>query len=158
MDKFELAGIVPALRGVLHIELTFSISTDRILNVSADHKSTCERNNILIRLLILSHELEKLRLPLYFNAYQCFRCLTVQVTRVFSPFLSSYLLFGIIFTALCHCFERRQCHLSAITATAATRIDIEMTLVILLTIKFNKNHVVTTPFSVFIRPRCILRR
>ncbi|KAM7321620.1 hypothetical protein ACRRTK_019712 [Alexandromys fortis] len=48
LGKFELTGIPPAPRGVPHIEVTFDIDANGILNVSAVDKSTGKENKITI--------------------------------------------------------------------------------------------------------------
>ncbi|XP_059826976.1 heat shock cognate 71 kDa protein-like [Hypanus sabinus] len=48
LGKFELSGIPPAPRGVPHIEVTFDIDANGILNVSAVDKSTGKTNKITI--------------------------------------------------------------------------------------------------------------
>uniref|UniRef100_A0A2K5HAR9 Heat shock protein family A (Hsp70) member 8 n=1 Tax=Colobus angolensis palliatus TaxID=336983 RepID=A0A2K5HAR9_COLAP len=48
LDKFELTGIPPALRGVPQIEVTFDTDANGILNVSAVVKSTRKKNKITI--------------------------------------------------------------------------------------------------------------
>jgi len=48
LGKFELSGIPPAPRGVPQIEVTFDIDADGILNVSAEDKTTGNKNKITI--------------------------------------------------------------------------------------------------------------
>jgi heat shock 70kDa protein 1/2/6/8 len=48
LGKFELSGIPPAPRGVPQIEVTFDIDANGILNVSAEDKSTGQKNKITI--------------------------------------------------------------------------------------------------------------
>jgi len=48
LGKFELSGIPPAPRGVPQIEVTFDIDANGILNVSAEDKTTGNRNKITI--------------------------------------------------------------------------------------------------------------
>jgi len=48
LGKFELTGIPPAPRGVPQIEVTFDIDANGILNVSAEDKTTGNRNKITI--------------------------------------------------------------------------------------------------------------
>merc|ERR1711975_139332 len=48
LGKFELSGIPPAPRGVPQIEVTFDIDANGILNVSAEDKSTGNKNKITI--------------------------------------------------------------------------------------------------------------
>ncbi|XP_075448857.1 heat shock 70 kDa protein [Ascaphus truei] len=48
LGKFELSGIPPAPRGVPHIEVTFDIDANGILNVSAMDKSSGKQNKITI--------------------------------------------------------------------------------------------------------------
>jgi heat shock protein 1/8 len=48
LGKFELAGIPPAPRGVPQIEVTFDIDANGILNVSAEDKTTGNKNKITI--------------------------------------------------------------------------------------------------------------
>jgi len=48
LGKFELAGIPPAPRGVPQIEVTFDIDANGILNVSAEYKTTGNKNKITI--------------------------------------------------------------------------------------------------------------
>eukprot|EP00475_Leptophrys_vorax_P019032 TRINITY_DN25_c0_g1_i6.p1 TRINITY_DN25_c0_g1~~TRINITY_DN25_c0_g1_i6.p1 ORF type:complete len:648 (+),score=264.33 TRINITY_DN25_c0_g1_i6:56-1999(+) len=48
LGKFELTGIPPAPRGVPQIEVTFDLSADGILNVSAEDKSTGKSKQITI--------------------------------------------------------------------------------------------------------------
>merc|ERR1712137_843611 len=48
LGKFELSGIPPAPRGVPQIEVTFDIDANGILNVSAEDKSSGNKNNITI--------------------------------------------------------------------------------------------------------------
>jgi L1 cell adhesion molecule like protein len=48
LGKFELTGIPPAPRGVPQIEVTFDIDADGILNVSAEDKTTGNKNKITI--------------------------------------------------------------------------------------------------------------
>ncbi|CAK6435363.1 unnamed protein product [Pipistrellus nathusii] len=48
LGKFELTSIPPAPRGVPHIEVTFDIDANGILNVSAVDKSTGKENKITI--------------------------------------------------------------------------------------------------------------
>jgi len=48
LGKFELTGIPPAPRGVPQIEVTFDLDANGILNVSAEDKSTGNRNKITI--------------------------------------------------------------------------------------------------------------
>ena len=48
MGKFELSGIPPAPRGVPQIEVTFDLDANGILNVSAEDKSTGNKNKITI--------------------------------------------------------------------------------------------------------------
>jgi len=48
LGKFELTGIPPAPRGVPQIEVTFDIDANGILNVSAEDKSTGNKNKITI--------------------------------------------------------------------------------------------------------------
>merc|ERR1719373_968653 len=48
LGKFDLTGIPPAPRGVPHIEVTFDIDANGILNVSAADKSTGKQNKITI--------------------------------------------------------------------------------------------------------------
>ncbi|GJP29201.1 hypothetical protein CLOM_g19142 [Closterium sp. NIES-68] len=48
LGKFELSGIPPAPRGVPQITVTFDIDANGILNVSAEDKTTGQRNKITI--------------------------------------------------------------------------------------------------------------
>ncbi|MEE6473242.1 hypothetical protein FKM82_009906 [Ascaphus truei] len=48
LGKFELSGIPPVPRGVPHIEVTFDIDANGILNVSAMDKSSGKQNKITI--------------------------------------------------------------------------------------------------------------
>jgi L1 cell adhesion molecule like protein len=48
LGRFELSGIPPAPRGVPQIEVTFDVTADGILNVSALEKSTGKTNKIVI--------------------------------------------------------------------------------------------------------------
>jgi heat shock protein 1/8 len=48
LGKFELTGIPPAPRGVPQIEVTFDIDANGILNVSAEDKTTGNKNRITI--------------------------------------------------------------------------------------------------------------
>lgn len=48
LGRFELSGIPPAPRGVPQIEVTFDVTADGILNVSALEKSTGKSNKIVI--------------------------------------------------------------------------------------------------------------
>merc|ERR1712023_528693 len=48
LGKFELSGIPPAPRGTPQIEVTFDIDANGILNVSAEDKSTGNKNKITI--------------------------------------------------------------------------------------------------------------
>merc|ERR1712000_774888 len=48
LGKFELSGIPPAPRSVPQIEVTFDIDANGILNVSAEDKSSGNKNNITI--------------------------------------------------------------------------------------------------------------
>jgi len=48
LGKFDLTGIPPAPRGVPQIEVTFDIDANGILNVSAEDKSTGNKNKITI--------------------------------------------------------------------------------------------------------------
>jgi len=48
LGKFELTGIPPAPRGVPQIEVTFDLDANGILNVSAEDKSTGNKNKITI--------------------------------------------------------------------------------------------------------------
>jgi L1 cell adhesion molecule like protein len=48
LGKFELTGIPPAPRGVPQIEVTFDIDANGILNVSAEDKTTGNKNKITI--------------------------------------------------------------------------------------------------------------
>jgi len=48
LGKFELTGIPPAPRGVPQIEVTFDIDANGILNVSAEDKTTGQKNKITI--------------------------------------------------------------------------------------------------------------
>ena len=48
MGKFELSGIPPAPRGVPHIEVTFDLDANGIMNVSALEKGTGKTNKIVI--------------------------------------------------------------------------------------------------------------
>lgn len=48
LGKFELSGIPPAPRGVPQINVTFDIDANGILNVSAEDKSTGQKNKITI--------------------------------------------------------------------------------------------------------------
>uniref|UniRef100_A0A8C5QRI3 Heat shock protein 70 n=1 Tax=Leptobrachium leishanense TaxID=445787 RepID=A0A8C5QRI3_9ANUR len=48
LGKFELSGIPPAPRGVPHIEVTFDMDANGILNVSAVDKSSGKQNKITI--------------------------------------------------------------------------------------------------------------
>lgn len=48
LGKFELSGIPPAPRGVPQIEVTFDLDGNGILNVSAEDKSTGQKNKITI--------------------------------------------------------------------------------------------------------------
>eukprot|EP00184_Porphyridium_aerugineum_P008139 CAMPEP_0184692410 /NCGR_PEP_ID=MMETSP0313-20130426/902_1 /TAXON_ID=2792 /ORGANISM="Porphyridium aerugineum, Strain SAG 1380-2" /LENGTH=661 /DNA_ID=CAMNT_0027150237 /DNA_START=309 /DNA_END=2294 /DNA_ORIENTATION=+ len=48
LGKFELSGIPPAPRGVPQIEVTFDVDANGILNVSAEDKSTGNKNKITI--------------------------------------------------------------------------------------------------------------
>jgi len=48
LGKFELSGIPPAPRGVPQIEVTFDIDANGILNVSAEDKTTGNKNKITI--------------------------------------------------------------------------------------------------------------
>jgi L1 cell adhesion molecule like protein len=45
LGKFELSRIPPALRGVPQIEVTFNISANGILNVSASNDKTTSKSN-----------------------------------------------------------------------------------------------------------------
>merc|ERR1712151_555737 len=48
LGKFELSGIPPAPRGTPQIEVTFDIDANGILNVSAEDKTTGQKNKITI--------------------------------------------------------------------------------------------------------------
>jgi L1 cell adhesion molecule like protein len=48
LGKFELTGIPPAPRGVPQIDVTFDIDANGILNVSAEDKTTGNKNRITI--------------------------------------------------------------------------------------------------------------
>merc|ERR1719164_353206 len=48
LGKFELSGIPPAPRGTPQIEVTFDIDANGILNVSAEDKTTGNKNKITI--------------------------------------------------------------------------------------------------------------
>ncbi|KAL6653534.1 hypothetical protein ACP70R_008458 [Stipagrostis hirtigluma subsp. patula] len=48
LGKFELSGIPPAPRGVPHITVCFDIDANGILNVSAEDKTTGQKNKITI--------------------------------------------------------------------------------------------------------------
>jgi len=48
LGKFELSGIPPAPRGVPQIEVTYDIDANGILNVSAEDKTTGNKNKITI--------------------------------------------------------------------------------------------------------------
>jgi len=48
LGKFELSGIPPAPRGIPQIEVTFDLDANGILNVSAEDKTTGQRNKITI--------------------------------------------------------------------------------------------------------------
>ncbi len=48
LGNFELSGILPAPRGVPHIEVTFDIDANGILNVSAIDKTSGQENKITI--------------------------------------------------------------------------------------------------------------
>jgi len=48
LGKFELSGIPPAPRGVPQVEVTFDIDANGILNVSAEDKTTGNKNKITI--------------------------------------------------------------------------------------------------------------
>merc|ERR1719263_815927 len=48
LGKFELSGIPPAPRGVPQINVCFDIDANGILNVSAEDKSTGQKNKITI--------------------------------------------------------------------------------------------------------------
>jgi len=48
LGKFELSGIPPAPRGVPQITVTFDIDANGILNVSAEDKTTGQKNKITI--------------------------------------------------------------------------------------------------------------
>jgi len=48
LGKFELTGIPPAPRGVPQVEVTFDIDANGILNVSAEDKTTGNKNRITI--------------------------------------------------------------------------------------------------------------
>jgi len=48
LGKFELSGIPPAPRGVPQISVCFDIDANGILNVSAEDKSTGQKNKITI--------------------------------------------------------------------------------------------------------------
>jgi heat shock protein 1/8 len=48
LGKFELSGIPPAPRGVLEITVCFDIDANGILNVSAEEKTTGQKNKITI--------------------------------------------------------------------------------------------------------------
>jgi len=48
LGKFQLDGIPPMPRGVPHVEVTFDIDANGILNVSAMEKSTGKENKITI--------------------------------------------------------------------------------------------------------------
>jgi L1 cell adhesion molecule like protein len=48
LGKFELSGIPPAPRGVPQIEVTFDLDANGILNVSAEDKTTGNKNKITI--------------------------------------------------------------------------------------------------------------
>ncbi|KAL5056234.1 hypothetical protein RYX36_036917 [Vicia faba] len=48
LDKFELSGIPPAPRGVPQITVCFDIDANGILNVSAEDKTTGQKNKITI--------------------------------------------------------------------------------------------------------------
>jgi len=48
LGKFELTGVPPAPRGVPQIEVTFDIDANGILNVSAEDKTTGNKNKITI--------------------------------------------------------------------------------------------------------------
>ncbi|CAI9774831.1 unnamed protein product [Fraxinus pennsylvanica] len=48
LGKFELSGIPPAPRGVPQINVCFYIDANGILNVSAEDKTTCQKNKITI--------------------------------------------------------------------------------------------------------------
>jgi heat shock 70kDa protein 1/2/6/8 len=48
LEKFELSGIPPAPRGVPQINVCFDIDANGILNVSAEDKTTGQKNKITI--------------------------------------------------------------------------------------------------------------
>jgi heat shock 70kDa protein 1/2/6/8 len=48
LEKFELSGIPPAPRGVPQINVCFDIDANGILNVSAEDKTTSQKNKITI--------------------------------------------------------------------------------------------------------------
>merc|ERR1711988_375421 len=48
LGKFELGGIPPAPRGVPQIEVTFDVDANGVLNVSAEDKTTGQKNKITI--------------------------------------------------------------------------------------------------------------
>ena len=48
LGKFELSGIPPAPRGVPQINVVFDIDANGILNVSAEDKTTGQKNKITI--------------------------------------------------------------------------------------------------------------
>jgi L1 cell adhesion molecule like protein len=48
LGKFDLGGIPPAPRGVPQITVTFDIDANGILNVSAEDKTTGQKNKIVI--------------------------------------------------------------------------------------------------------------
>merc|ERR1712124_72825 len=48
LGKFELSGIPPAPRGVPQINVIYDIDANSILNVSAEDKSTGQKNKITI--------------------------------------------------------------------------------------------------------------
>jgi heat shock protein 1/8 len=48
LGRFELVGIPPAPRGVPHIEITYDIDSNGILNVSAEDKTTGKKTRITI--------------------------------------------------------------------------------------------------------------
>ena len=63
LDKFELSGILPPLRGVLQIEVTFDIGATSILNESAADKATGKSNRITItndKGLLLKDKMERI--------------------------------------------------------------------------------------------------
>merc|ERR1711912_221548 len=48
LGKFELGGIPPAPRGVPQVEVTFDVDANGVLNVSAEDKTTGQKNKITI--------------------------------------------------------------------------------------------------------------